>query len=59
MTFACKHYDHDAECCRRLKCECIPGRPGCMLDGQFELSEDLKERLKSLEDQGKVRDRKE
>jgi len=30
-----------------------------MLDGQFELSEDLKERLKSLEDQGKVRDRKE
>lgn len=54
MTFACKHYDHDAECCRRLRCECIPGRPGCVLDGQVELSEALKERLEALQKRGKV-----
>lgn len=49
MTFACRNYDHDEDCCRLLRCECIPGRPGCVLDGQVRLSDDLQRRLRESE----------
>jgi len=49
MTFACKHFDHDkGECCR-LKTECIPGRPGCVLEGNLVLSEELQARIEAAE----------
>lgn len=31
MTFSCPHYDIDRDRCWRLKCECVPGRPGCVM----------------------------
>jgi len=31
MTFSCPHYDIDQDRCWRLKCECVPGRPGCVM----------------------------
>lgn len=49
MTFSCKNYDHDADACRKLGGECIPGRPGCVLDGQVALSEELQQRLVEFE----------
>jgi hypothetical protein len=49
VTFSCKNFDHDDESCRKLGGECIPGRPGCVLDGQFTLSEELQARLADLE----------
>jgi len=31
MSFSCPHFDIDHDYCLRLKTDCIPGRPGCVL----------------------------
>ncbi len=49
MTFSCPHYDYNAEGCRKLKVECIPGRVGCVLRGKIKVSEDIEKRLRELE----------
>lgn len=32
-SFSCPHFDMDHERCLRLKTDCVPGRPGCVLAG--------------------------
>lgn len=49
MTFSCPNYDYNAEGCRKLKVECIPGRVGCVLRGKIKVSEDIEKRLRELE----------
>lgn len=49
MSFSCKNYDYNDDKCLMLKQECIPGRPGCVLEGRVILSEALAERIKELE----------
>jgi len=49
MTFACKNYDAASGDCRKLGGECIPGRRGCVLDGQVALSDELRRRVEELE----------
>ena len=49
MSFSCKNYDYNDDKCLMLKQECIPGRPGCVLEGRVALSEALVERIKELE----------
>jgi len=49
MSFSCKNYDYNDDKCLMLKQECIPGRPGCVLEGRVALSEALIERIKELE----------
>ncbi len=49
MTFSCPKYDYNAEGCRKLKVECIPGRVGCVLRGKIKVSEDIEKRLRELE----------
>jgi hypothetical protein len=49
MTFSCPHYDFNAEGCRKLRLECIPTRPGCVLRGKIKVSRDIERRLKGLE----------
>jgi len=49
MSFSCKNYDYNDDKCLMLKQECIPGRPGCVLEGRIALSEALIERIKELE----------
>ncbi|HIJ90072.1 MAG: hypothetical protein OEV89_04830 [Desulfobulbaceae bacterium] len=49
MSFSCKNYDYNDDKCLMLKQECIPGRPGCVLEGRIALSEALTERIKALE----------
>ncbi|WP_172399617.1 hypothetical protein [Geothermobacter hydrogeniphilus] len=57
MTFACINYDANDDCCRKLGGECIPGRRGCVLDGQVTLSDELRRRVDELEKkQGKSKD---
>lgn len=51
MSFSCKNYDYNYDNCLMLKQECIPGRPGCVLEGRVALSEVLIERIKGLEQQ--------
>jgi hypothetical protein len=33
MSFACPHFDVARDACLRLKTDCVPGRPGCVLAG--------------------------
>lgn len=49
MSFSCKNYDYNDDKCLMLKQDCIPGRPGCVLEGRVLLSEALTERIKELE----------
>jgi hypothetical protein len=49
MTFSCKNFDLNAENCMKLNTDCIPGRPGCVLEGKVTFSEDIEKKLKDLE----------
>jgi hypothetical protein len=46
MTFYCKNFDCNLSLCNKLHSECIPGRPGCVLEGKVKFSEAIEERLK-------------
>jgi len=49
MTFACKNYDLNNDRCNKMKSECIPGRPGCVLEGKVKFGEEVQIRLDKLE----------
>ena len=56
MTFSCKNFDFNSEnYCIKLKSECIPGRPGCVLEGRVAFSEEIEKKLKELEKTTKTR----
>jgi len=48
MTFSCKNFDFNAENCMKLNTDCIPGRPGCVLEGKVKFSEDIEQKLQKL-----------
>ena len=50
MTFSCKNFDFNTEDCLKLKTNCIMGRPGCLLEGKVAFSEEIMNKLKSLEE---------
>lgn len=50
MTFACTNYDYNTDKCQKLKTECIPGRPGCVLEGKVKLSEELQKRVSGVKE---------
>ncbi len=45
MSFFCPHFDAATDQCMRLKCECIPGRPGCVLRGKVTFAVPAEERI--------------
>ncbi len=49
MTFHCQNYDINADACKKLRGECLPGRRGCVLEGRVALSEELEQKIKDLE----------
>jgi hypothetical protein len=49
MTFSCKNFDFNTENCLKLKSDCIPGRPGCVLEGRVSFSEEIEKKLQELE----------
>jgi hypothetical protein len=54
MSFACPHFDIDRDACLRLKTDCVPGRPGCVLAGStFAVS--VEQRLREREDENRRR----
>lgn len=55
MTFSCRNFDFDHQNCIKLKSECIPGRPGCVLAGKVKFSEEITRRLQELEEETKSR----
>ncbi|MGV1099098.1 hypothetical protein ACUUL3_06750 [Thiovibrio sp. JS02] len=58
MTFSCKNYDYNEDQCLKLKADCVPGRPGCVLEGKVKVSEDLDRRLRELEEKTAAKKRK-
>jgi hypothetical protein len=55
MTFSCKNFDFNTENCVKLNTDCIPGRPGCVLEGKVKFSEDIEKKLKDLEAERETR----
>ena len=49
MTFACKNHEFDTDKCRKLKCDCIMGRKGCVLEGKVKLTQDMEKKIEELE----------
>ena len=58
MTFSCKNYDFNLDKCQKLNSECIPGRPGCVLEGRFKFGEEVEKRLAQLEQETAERRRR-
>jgi hypothetical protein len=45
MSFFCPHFDSANDACLRLKCACVPGRPGCVLRGKVAFAIPAEERM--------------
>ncbi|HEU5078440.1 MAG TPA: hypothetical protein VFT72_04470 [Opitutaceae bacterium] len=54
MSFACPHFDISNEGCRRLKTDCVPGRPGCVL-GDAVFATPVEERLRARAEENRRR----
>jgi hypothetical protein len=50
MTFSCPNHEFETDTCRKLKGDCIQGRPGCILEGKFKLSDYALKRIKEMEE---------
>ncbi len=51
MTFYCKNFEIGTDQCTKLHSECIPGRPGCVLEGRVAISDELQRRIDQLEEE--------
>lgn len=54
MSFSCPHFDLERDYCRRLKTDCVPGRPGCVLDGSV-FATPVEQRLREREEENRQR----
>ena len=57
-SFSCQHYNVHDETCRRVNADCVPGRPGCVLQHNSKFAIPIEERLhrKALEKEGRPPD---
>ena len=55
MTFSCKNFDFNSQDCIKLKSDCIPGRPGCVLEGRVKFSEEIEKKLAELTESTRAR----
>ncbi len=39
----------------KLNADCIPGRPGCILEGKVRFSEEIEKKLQELENETRAR----
>jgi hypothetical protein len=54
MSFSCPHFDIERNYCLRLKTDCVPGRPGCVLVGAV-FATPVEQRLRELEEEKRRR----
>jgi len=45
-SFSCPHFDMEREYCMRVRSDCVPGRPGCVLRGNSVFAVPPEERLR-------------
>lgn len=55
MSFSCPHFDIDRDGCLRLLTDCVPGRPGCVLQGSV-FATPVEERVRAREAEKRRRD---
>lgn len=48
-SFSCPHLDTKNTFCIRLKTDCVPGRPGCVLGKKYTFAVPAEERIRNLE----------
>ncbi|MBL9210567.1 MAG: hypothetical protein JNL92_08850 [Opitutaceae bacterium] len=49
MSFSCPHFEPDQDFCHRLKTDCVPGRPGCVLGAGSVFAVPVEERIRAKE----------
>lgn len=47
-SFSCQYIDSEKGYCLRIKKECVPGRPGCVLKGKYAFAIPIEERLPDI-----------
>ena len=57
MSFSCPHFCPDEEHCLRLKTDCVPGRPGCVLGSKNVFAVPVEERIRLREEEKRERTR--
>jgi hypothetical protein len=45
-SFSCPHFDMEKEYCMKLRADCVPGRPGCVLRHNSEFAVPWEQRLR-------------
>jgi hypothetical protein len=54
-SFSCPHLDFGKDYCIRLKKDCVPGRPGCVLGGnKYQFAVPAEKRIKKKEEHKKI-----
>lgn len=51
MSFSCPHFRPDDEHCLRLKTDCVPGRRGCVLEGNSGFAVPAEVRVREREEE--------
>jgi len=55
MSFSCPHFEIARDACLRLKTDCVPGRPGCVLGQQAVFAVPVEERIRLREEENRQR----
>ncbi|MBN2718523.1 MAG: hypothetical protein JXX14_21950 [Deltaproteobacteria bacterium] len=50
MTFSCPNHEAAEQKCTLLNTLCVPGRPGCVLEGKATFAEDIDTRIRQAEE---------
>lgn len=56
MSFSCPNFDMDRDYCLRLRTDCVPGRPGCVLRHNSVFVTPVEERLREKENRATSED---
>jgi len=55
VSFSCPHFRADDEYCLRLEIDCVPGRRGCVLEGNGVFAVPAEERVREREEEKRRR----
>lgn len=57
-SFSCQFLDKNETFCVRLKTDCVPGRPGCVLKGRFVFAVPANKRIEEINKAKSASDKK-
>lgn len=49
-SFSCPNFDMERDYCLRLRTDCVPGRPGCVLEKRSVFAVPAEQRIREKED---------